>query len=400
MSDYPLDWQRVRIGDLLIEHSERSSTSSQHEVLSVTKDGIFSQREYFKKQIASEDNTGYKVVKKGDVVFSAMNLWMGSIDVVKDYQIGIVSPAYITMRPNQQVADTEFLSYFLRGDEMRKRYIQHSQQGASIVRRNLNKDDLLDDEIAIPQLPEQKKIAEILSGIDRCIQAEVNIESKITKQYQGVLSRIFDDVSKEIPLGDYLPLGDLNLDISDGNYSAKYPSASEFVERGVPFIRASNMKEGTIDDKDMRFISTTKHQEITKGHLKSGDILIANRGEIGKTSRVPARHIGSNINAQVVRINGGKKIDSSFLFHYLSSPFCQTLIDELTTGTALKQLPIGNLVKLLIPAPEMSVQIAIGGALDSMQRVMNAISEKSRKRSQLKQAVATELLSGRKRVSI
>jgi hypothetical protein len=59
-----------------------------------------------------------------------------------------------------------------------------------------------------------------------------------------------------------------------------------------------------------------------------------------------------------------------------------------------------NLMKLLIPAPEMSVQIAIGGALDSMQRVMNAISEKSRKRSQLKQAVATDLLSGLKRVSI
>lgn len=255
-------------------------------------------------------------------------------------------------------------------------------------------------EIPVPPLPEQKKIAEILSGIDDAIKAEVNMASKIAKQYQGVLSRIFDDVSKEIPLGDYLPLEGLDLDISDGNYSAKYPSASEFVERGVPFIRASNMKEGTIDDKDMRFISATKHQEITKGHLKSGDILIANRGEIGKTSRVPERHIGSNINAQVVRINGGKKIDSSFLFHYLSSPFCQALIDELTTGTALKQLPIGNLVKLLIPAPEMGVQVAIGGTLDSMQRVMNITTEKSKKLSQLKQAISSELLSGHKRVSV
>jgi type I restriction enzyme, S subunit len=265
---------------------------------------------------------------------------------------------------------------------------------------SLSRDALHSIPVSLPPLPEQKKIAEILSGIDRSIQAEVNMASKITKQYQGVLSQIFDDASKQILLGDYLPLGDLDLDISDGNYSAKYPSASEFVERGVPFIRASNMKEGTIDDRDMRFISATKHQEITKGHLKSGDILIANRGEIGKTSRVPERHIGSNINAQVVRINGGTKIDSSFLFHYLSSPFCQTLIDELTTGTALKQLPIGNLVKLLIPAPEMSVQIATGGALDSMQRAMNAISEKIRKRSQLKQALASDLLSGRKRVSV
>ena len=92
MSEQKNDWNQVKVGDLLTEHSERSTSINQHEVLSVTKEGIFSQQEYFKKQIASEDNSGYKVVRKGDVVFSAMNLWMGSIDVVKDQEVGIVSP--------------------------------------------------------------------------------------------------------------------------------------------------------------------------------------------------------------------------------------------------------------------------------------------------------------------
>ena len=49
MSEFPPDWQRVRVGNLLTEHSDRSSSNNQHEVLSVTKDGIFSQRKYFKK---------------------------------------------------------------------------------------------------------------------------------------------------------------------------------------------------------------------------------------------------------------------------------------------------------------------------------------------------------------
>lgn len=400
MSKFPPDWHQVRIGNLLTEHSDRSTSNNQHEVLSVTKDGIFSQREYFKKQIASEDNTGYKVVKRGDVVFSAMNLWMGSIDVVKEYDCGIVSPAYITMRPRAELIDTDFLSYFLRGEVMRKKYVQHSQQGASIVRRNLNKDDLLDDEVAIPPLPEQKMIAEILSGIDSAINAELVTASKVDMQYQGFLRQIFGGRSNILSLDHYSPLGELDLDISDGNYSSKYPSANEFVERGVPFIRASNMKDGSIDDNDMRFISAEKHREITKGHLKAGDILIANRGDIGKTSRVPARHIGSNINAQVVRINGGGKLNQSFLYHYLSSPFCQTLIDELTTGTALKQLPIGNIVKLLIPSPDLRTQIAIGDALDSMQKVIGISRKKVAKNSHLKRAVASDLLSGSKRVSV
>ena len=55
-------WHQFKIGEFLKEHSEKSSVNNQHEVLSVTKEGIFSQREYFKKQIASEDNSGYKIV--------------------------------------------------------------------------------------------------------------------------------------------------------------------------------------------------------------------------------------------------------------------------------------------------------------------------------------------------
>jgi type I restriction enzyme S subunit len=289
--------------------------------------------------------------------------------------------------------DTRFLYYALA----RKNICPWINTG---TRSKLHQSDLRQIELLVPPLPEQKKIAEILSGIDSVIKTELDMASKITMQYQGILHDVFSDESSCFPLGNYLPLEELGLDISDGNYSSKYPSANEFVERGIPFIRASNMKQGTIDDNDMRFISREKHQEITKGHLKSGDILIANRGEIGKACRVPARHRGSNINAQLVRINGGKKIDQSFLYHYISSPLCQALIDELTTGTALKQLPIGNLMKLPIPVPELNVQTAIGGSLDSMQRAISALSDKSKKYSQLKQAMASDLLSGRKGVTV
>ena len=34
-----------------------------------------------------------------------MNLWMGAIDVVKNHEVGIVSPAYITMQPNENLVD-------------------------------------------------------------------------------------------------------------------------------------------------------------------------------------------------------------------------------------------------------------------------------------------------------
>ena len=59
-------------------------------------------------------------------------------------------------------------------------------------------------------------------------------------------------------------LGEIEFDISDGNYSSKYPRASDFRSFGVPFIRASNIKNRTVVDEDMRFITTTQHEELKK----------------------------------------------------------------------------------------------------------------------------------------
>jgi len=77
-------------------------------------------------------------------------------------------------------------------------------------------------------------------------------------------------------------LKSLHFDISDGNYSSKYPKASDFRPIGVPFIRANNVRGMDVVDDDMRFISSDQHRELQKGHLKRNDILITTRGDIGQ----------------------------------------------------------------------------------------------------------------------
>jgi type I restriction enzyme S subunit len=49
----------------------------------------------------------------------------------------------------------------------------------------------------------------------------------------------------------------------------------------------------------MRFLSPQKHAKLKKGHLKTGDILITNRGEIGKTALVDAIYDNANLNSQI-----------------------------------------------------------------------------------------------------
>ena len=86
--------KKTRLGDILNECSERTKVNNQYEVLSSTVNGLFSQREYFTKDIASENNIGYKILRLHDVVLSPQNLWMGNINYNDKFEIGIVSPSY------------------------------------------------------------------------------------------------------------------------------------------------------------------------------------------------------------------------------------------------------------------------------------------------------------------
>ena len=61
-------WTTTRLCDILTERIEKSKMNNQHEVLSSTVKGIYSQREYFSKDIASENNVGYKIIHLHDIV--------------------------------------------------------------------------------------------------------------------------------------------------------------------------------------------------------------------------------------------------------------------------------------------------------------------------------------------
>lgn len=171
--------------------------------------------------------------------------------------------------------------------------------------------------------------------------------------------------------------GKLKLDVSDGNYSSKYPTQSDFLHSGIPFIRSNNLKNGTIVDEDMRYISEEQHNIITKGHLKKGDILLSTRGELGTVALIPNRHIGSNINAQLVRINSHETLVNTFLLYLLELYKSSKVFDSLSTGTALKQLPIGKLNQIKIIFPDKKTeQQKIADCLSSLDDLLTAHTDK------------------------
>ena len=180
----------VRLGDILLERSERTKVNNQHEVLSSTVKGIFSQREYFSKEIASENNVGYKIIHLHDVVLSPQNLWMGNINYNDKYDIGIVSPSYKIFSIAEGY-DKRFVSALLKTHRALYNYMLVSEQGASIVRRNLNMEAFEQLVFKMPPIDKQREVGDAISALQSRLELAVRVKTAYEKQKQWLLTEMF-----------------------------------------------------------------------------------------------------------------------------------------------------------------------------------------------------------------
>ena len=190
-------------------------------------------------------------------------------------------------------------------------------------------------------------------------------------------------------------IDEMNLDISDGNYSSKYPTKQEFKDEGIPFIRGTDFVGYSISKKALMFITPEKHSILKKGHLKKNDILITTRGEIGRIAFVSDDFIDANINAQLIRVNGGSIYPRSFLGTALISDYIQNDIQSLVTGTALQQLPVGkfNQIKFLIPDDHKIIEKFDEFAENNL-KLIQANEKENELLEQLRDALLPKLMNG------
>jgi len=187
---YP-DWVDRKLGEVLKEFVEKTTKSNQHPILSSTKKDVYLQSEYFTRDIASKDNTGYKVLKRNQLVFSPQNLWLGNININVKYDIGIVSPSYKVFDFKNDLAKVLYFKDFLLSNRMMYEYAQASEQGASVVRRNLDMPSFKAIKIQLPSIEEQQKIATYLARIDTKIESVNNQITQTQTFKKGLLQQMF-----------------------------------------------------------------------------------------------------------------------------------------------------------------------------------------------------------------
>lgn len=148
----------------------------------------------------------------------------------------------------------------------------------------------------------------------------------------------------------------------------------------------------------MRYLSPEKHAQLKKGHLKTGDILFTNRGEIGKTTIVDASHDGSNLNSQIAWLRCGEILNNRLLLHALNSSEIKSYLDLSKNGAALQQFTIRQIRELKIPIPPQDLQGALVARLDSLleetQRLTSLYERKLAALEELKKSLLHQAFNG------
>ncbi|MBO3838808.1 restriction endonuclease subunit S [Streptococcus suis] len=189
-------------------------------------------------------------------------------------------------------------------------------------------------------------------------------------------------------------LGNTDTIFTDGNYGEAYPKDSDLTtsSNGVPFLRGSNIQDGKLNLDNANYITISKHNELTSGHLEEDDIVIAVRGSLGSVGYVEEDNIGWNINSQLAIIRTNKdEITGRYLIQILLSDSGKKMINSLVTGTALKQLPIKNLKKIQFSIPTLPEQKAIATFFSTLDRQITLHQRKLDKLKNVKQAYLSEM---------
>jgi type I restriction enzyme, S subunit len=171
----------------------------------------------------------------------------------------------------------------------------------------------------------------------------------------------------------------------DGNHGEIHPKASDFVERGIPFIMASDLVGGRVDTTHCAFISEEQARSLRKGFALQGDVLISHKATMGRTANVDRLYVPFlMLSPQVTyyRVKDRSRLSSRYLRLYFDSPDFQKLFNTWSQkGSTRSYLGITAQLDLPIVLPPPDAQRAIAhilGTLDDkieLNRRMNETLE-------------------------
>ena len=262
----------VKLGTLIKPAKLQKCGNDNYPVLSMTMhNGLVFQSDKFKKSVASQDKSTYKVVHRNQLVIG-FPIDEGVLATQRITDAGIVSPAYGIWDVDQTKIIPEFLEYALRCNRAID-YYKAKLRGSTARRRSLPTPTLLELDVPIPDI-EQQKLA--LTTIHHAKNALDSRQAQLTKLDELIKAR-FVEMFGDCRLN---PKGWVtkNLDQVADVGSSKRVFVEELQSEGIPFYRGTEVG-ALAEGKSIRpelFITEGHYKQLCEatGKPQKGDLLM------------------------------------------------------------------------------------------------------------------------------
>ena len=336
---------------------------------------------------------------------------IGVSAVVTDSIDGLICGYHLALvRPRSEIIDSIYLAKQLSTAPI-ARYFASNASGST--RFGLPTSVIEDTWIPVAPKPDQTRIAEILSTVDRAIE---QTEALIAKQQriktglmQNLLTRGIDENGnlrsekthqfKDSPLGripvewDTMRFADITPNNAPIGYGIVQPGAYDYTGVKVAGIY-------TINSRFQEWYMSAKRVEraYIRSRIRPGDVLLSIKGTTGRVGVVPEETTG-NISRDIARIRPIKEIDPHYLRCLMLSEFFQRYLGNAEVGTTRAEISIKILRDLYVIKPPTPEQDEIVNRVESIEQSINRDNTACNKLYSLKTSLMQDLLTGKRRVT-
>lgn len=368
---------------------------------------------------------------KGDVLLST-SASLGRIAVVADDGVGAIPyTGIIRMRPRDQRLVPSFIRYLLEGPDFQR---QAEMVGAGSVIRHFGPMHLRQMTVTIPPPAEQRAIAHILGTLDDKIELNRRMSETLEAMARALFKSWFVDFDPvrakaagrdpglPRPLADLFParlvdsalgeipegweVGVLEDALAEIEVGGRPKGGVAAYTHGVPSIGAESIVGlGVFDYSKTKYVPREYFDRMTKGHLKSRDVLLYKDGGRPGEFEPHVTLFGDGfpfttaaINEHVYRLRAKPHLGQEYLFFWLSSDLVMEEMRIKGTGVAVPGLNSTQVKSLTTLFPPKAVVNAFSRLAEpSIARVL-ATCNASRTLTALRDALLPTLISGELRV--
>lgn len=264
--------------------------------------------------------------------------------------------------------------------------------------------------IPTPKKKEQKKIALILSSVDKSIEKTDEVIEETKELKKGLMQELltkgiehgeFKEVrvgAKRIEIPKSWKISTVNELTSKVQYGI---SDKMYLEGQYPIFRMNNFYRGYMIDEPMKYIDL-EDSEFEKYKVEKGDILFNRTNSVDLVGKNGIFTLDGDyvFASYLIRLRTNDKCDSYYLNYYLNSYNASSILDSIATrGASQANINAKNLKSVDVPLPSLEEQKKVASILSSVDAKIEKEEKYKGKLEQLKKGLIQKLLTGEIRVN-